>query len=274
VNTSDIMQVALDLGGFDEIPADSGIWVEGDNIWRVLVGLDVGAAELKIARDLGFDAVVAHHPVRRRGFAEVFLRHWEFMREAGVPDAAIRAAIEDRAAGMRYSEGNHNDDHVISVARLLQMPFLNAHLPLDEYGRRVLVETIGSCQRRDPDVTAGAIATAIGQLPSFQRSAVKPLVVYGSADARAGRVAVSIGAGTNGGHAVARAFFNHGTDTVVYMHLAPEDLSRLREAGPPGNLITTGHMAGDSIGIDAFVRELRRRGLEVTTFSGVDTPDE
>jgi hypothetical protein len=174
---------------------------------------------------------------------------------------------------MRYAEGNHNDDHVISVARLLKIPFLNVHVPLDEYGRRVLVDMISRYQREFPDATAGDITAAIGSLPSFQRSPVKPLVVYGSPEARAGRVAVSIAAGTNGGHAVAAAFFNHGIDTVIYMHLAPEDLSRLREAHLPGTLITTGHMAGDSIGIDAFVQELRRRGLEVTTFSGVDTPD-
>jgi putative NIF3 family GTP cyclohydrolase 1 type 2 len=272
LNTREIMQVGLDLGGFDDVPADSGIWVAGEDIQRVLVGIDVGTAELKIAKDLGFDAVVAHHPVRRRGFSQIFLRHWELMRQAGVPDEAIRAAIEERAMGMRLSEGNHNDDHVVSVARLLAMPFLNIHLPLDEYGRRTIVQAVAQVQQDDPRITAGQVATAIGQLPSFQRSPAKPLVVYGSADAPAGRVAVSIASGTNGGHAVASAYFNHGVDTVIYMHVAPEDLARLRDSGVRGNLIITGHMAGDSIGIDAFVGELRRRHLEVTTFSGVDTP--
>ena len=56
--------------------------------------------------------------------------------------------------------------------------------------------------------------------------------------------------------------------------LTAEDLARLRAGGVAGTIITTGHMPGDSIGIDAFVRELRARGLEVTTFSGVDTPLE
>lgn len=274
VNTYQIMQVALDLGGFDEVPADSGIWVEGDNLERVLVGLDVGPAELKIARDLGFDAVIAHHPVRRRGFVQVFLRHWELMREAGVPDTAIRAAIEERALAMRLAEGNNNDDHVVSVARLLGMPFLNVHLPLDEYGRQVIARTVSRFQREQPEATAGQLAAAIGQLPSFQRSPIKPLVVYGSADAPAGRVVASIAAGTNGGHAVASAYFAHGIDTVIYMHVAAEDLARLRHDGARGNLIITGHLPGDSIGIDAFVQELRRRGLEVVTFSGVDTPLE
>ena len=272
MNTQQIMQIALDLGSFSTVPADSGIWVEGSGIRRVLVGMDVGPAELLLARQLGFDAVVAHHPVRRAGFWRVFERHRELMREAGVPDEAIDRAISARSAGMRLSEYNTNDDHVISVARLLGLPFLNAHLPLDEYGRQVLMETVARCQRANPSSTAAQVAAAIGQLPSFQRTGVEPLVVYGSELAPAGRVVVSIAAGTNGGHAVASAYFAHGVDTVVYMHLAPEDLERLRQESRPGNLIVTGHQPGDAIGLDAFVRALRQRGLEVATFSGVDTP--
>ena len=56
------------------------------------------------------------------------------------------------------------------------------------------------------------------------------------------------------------------------MHIAPEDLARLGQNGRPGALIVTGHVPGDNVGIDAFVTQLRQRGLEVETFSGVDTP--
>jgi putative NIF3 family GTP cyclohydrolase 1 type 2 len=274
MNTADLMQIALDLGGFPEIPADSGIWVEGDHLRRVLIGLDVGTAELLMARQLGFDAVVAHHPVQRRGFWKVFERHWELMRAAGLPDDAIRAAIETRSAGMRLAEHNTNDDHVVSVARLLGMPFLNCHLPLDEYTRRVLIRTVAECQQANPNATAGQVAEAIGQLPSFERSWLKPLVAHGSADAPAGRVVASIASGTNGGYSVAEAYLTHGVDTVIYMHIQPEDRERLRREGVRGNLIITGHAPADSIGVDAFVQALRRRGLEVETFSGVDTPVE
>ena len=274
MNTAKLMQIALDLGGFAEIPADSGVWVEGDHLRRVLVGLDVGPAELIMARQLGFDAVVAHHPVRRRGFWKVFERHWELMRAAGVPDEAIRAAIETRSAAMRLAEHNTNDDHVVSVARLLAMPLLNCHLPLDEYTRQVLIRTVDEYQESNPDATAGQVAAAIGELPSFRRSWLEPIVAYGSADAPAGRVVASIAAGTNGGFAVAEAYLTHGADTVIYMHIQPDDLERLRRERVPGNLIITGHGPADSIGVDAYVQELRRRGLEVETFSGVDTPVE
>lgn len=268
------MQLALDLGGFNEVPPDSGIWVEGRALRRVLVGLDVGPSELSLAHALGFDAVIAHHPVQRRGFWRVFERHRELMRAAGVPEAAISAAIDERAAALRLAEHNANDDHVVSVARLLGIPFLNIHLPLDEYTRRQLIAAVEACQRANPNATVEDIARAIGQLPSFRRSPLKPLVVYGSPAAPAGRVAVSIAAGTNGGYPVAAAYLRHGIDTVIYMHIQAEDLQRLRQDEVPGALIITGHVPGDNVGMDALVRALRARGLEVTTFSGVDTPAE
>ena len=58
---------------------------------------------------------------------------------------------------------------------------------------------------------------------------------------------------------------------VVYIHIDAGDLQRLRTDGG-GNLIITGHLAGDSLGFTPFLAALRARGLEVTTFSGVIEP--
>lgn len=61
-------------------------------------------------------------------------------------------------------------------------------------------------------------------------------------------------------------------DTVVYIHIDYGELQRLRAEGR-GNLIVTGHLAGDSLGFTPFIAELRKRGVEVTTFSGAIEPD-
>ena len=37
VNTKEIMDIALKLVGFDSVPADSGIYVEGKNIKKILL---------------------------------------------------------------------------------------------------------------------------------------------------------------------------------------------------------------------------------------------
>lgn len=41
------------MAGLLEIPGDSAILVPGENIKKVMVGVDIGVAELLLAKDLG-----------------------------------------------------------------------------------------------------------------------------------------------------------------------------------------------------------------------------
>lgn len=61
-NTSQIMNMALEMIDIEGIPADSAIYNSGSGIKKVLMGIDMGLAELALAKELGCDAVVAHHP--------------------------------------------------------------------------------------------------------------------------------------------------------------------------------------------------------------------
>ena len=62
VSTEDIMKLSLKLAGLKSIPADSVIHVSGDNVKKVLFAIDAGVPELLLAKEQGFDAVIAHHP--------------------------------------------------------------------------------------------------------------------------------------------------------------------------------------------------------------------
>ncbi|MBI4492761.1 MAG: hypothetical protein HY690_08230 [Chloroflexi bacterium] len=273
MNTDEIMHLALELSGFTEVPGDSGTWYPGANIRRVLVGIDAGPAELKIAKDLGFDLLIAHHPVERAGFWKVFLRQVDFLKEAGMGEAEALQVIDERLEALKLQAHVTNNDHVPSVARLLGMPFMNLHVPLDEIGRRTVRARVDALLAANPSATVGELVDDLEQMDPFNRAATRIEVPYGRRANRAGRVVVGMAAATNGGFPVARALFEHGVDTVLYMHIAPEDLKKLRESGLRGSLVVVGHIAGDSLGLDAFVRALRQRGLEVVTFSGIDTPE-
>jgi hypothetical protein len=85
----------------------------------------------------------------------------------------------------------------------------------------------------------------------------------------AGRVAVGMAGYTNGGMDVLRAYFDAGVGTVLMMHFPEADLKEAREQKLAGNLIVTGHMASDSIGINVYLDELERRGLEVVRTGGI-----
>src|SRR2546429_187564 len=115
-------------------------------------------------------------------------------------------------------------------------------------------------------------SAVLESMPEFHSALTRIVVRMGKADHALGKWAVHHGAGTNGGLPVARAAFDHGIDTVFYIHIDAGALRRLWEAygrEGPRNLVVTGHVASDSIGINVLVRELRARGLRVDTYSGI-----
>lgn len=63
MNTDEIMALALSMVGFQEIPTDSEIHVPGEGIRKILFGIDIGSAELLMAKDQRYDLVISHHPV-------------------------------------------------------------------------------------------------------------------------------------------------------------------------------------------------------------------
>lgn len=269
MDTDELMQIALDLVGFDAVPEDSAIYVPGENIRRVLFGLDIGTAELLMAHQLGYDAVIAHHPVGvwHRAW-RVFERHVDLLMKAGVPEGAARAAVAPKLESLRVEGQARNDEQVPMAARRLGIPFLNIHCPLDEMGRRVMQTTVDQALAADPQAALGRVAAALASLPAARRATTEVLVALGDAAAGAGRVMVAHGALTNGGFHVARAYFEAGVDTVVYIHVLPGDLERLRADGG-GQLIVTGHVVGDAVGIEPYIEALRAQGLQVDVLSQV-----
>ena len=95
----------------------------------------------------------------------------------------------------------------------------------------------------------------------------------GSSENLLGKWIVAMAGGTNGGAGVAKAYFNAGYSTVFYMHLGAADKKELSSYDGAGNLVATGHISSDSVGIAPFVHALRERGLDVTPMSGVFVPE-
>ncbi len=272
LSTDEIMRIALDMADMLHAPADSAIYVEGSNLQKVMFGIDIGAAELMLAKELGCDGVIGHHPVggtATLNFPEVLTRHVELMVEHGVPTPVARDAIQAMLTRALLRSQAANFDHVPSVARLLNLPFLNVHLPLDEVGRRMMVETIDThLQTLDRDPLVQDAIDALNGMPEFANAQTRIMVPVGAVDRPLGRIAIVHGAGTNGGYPVAKAYFDSGIDTVLYIHVAPEEAQRLR-ADTNGNLIVSGHISSDMIGINPFVAKLEEAGVEVIRMSGL-----
>jgi putative NIF3 family GTP cyclohydrolase 1 type 2 len=258
------------MAGLREIPGDTAIHHPGGGIRRLLVGIDLRGPELALAKDLGFDAVLTHHPVgvATLNFHRVLRRHVDQMMAAGVPAAVAEAAIAETADGRRVLDSMSNYDHDPSIARLLDMPYLNIHTPLDEIGRQRLATAVESLSPRA--TVDDLVRHFLETFEEFRVAATRIETLVGGMSRRLGRAMVSHAAGTNGGYPVGKAYFEHGVDTLVYIHCRPDDARRLAaEFGEKKTLVVTGHIASDSVGINPYVDRLRDEGLEVTTASGV-----
>lgn len=264
MNTKELMQIALDMAGMKDIPGDSAIYVEGENIKNVLFGVDMGVPELMLAHELGYDCVLAHHPQGERAFLryhEVLWKHKDQLMKAGVPEDVAEKAVNPMIEPAQVTSQSRNLYHAPSVAEMLKMPYLNIHNPLDELGRRIMDEKVQKLT--DDHSTVKDVVRALKTLKEFKTASTEILVPLGDLDNEAGKVVVAHGAGTNGGYSVAKAYFDHGVGTVIYIHINPPDLAKLKEYGK-GNLIISGHIASDMVGINPYLRELEKRGVEVS----------
>jgi len=265
VNTEEIMNLSLKLADLREVPEDSGIYVKGTNIKKILFGIDAGVPELLLAKQMGFDAVIAHHPpggLSSINFHHVFKRHIQQMVLAGVPKEEAENAVKKKLEQLEVEAHTRNYAHAIDVAKILKMPYMNIHTPLDEVGRRIMSEQI---QRRiRENSTVQDVIYALEELPEFKNATTKIKIRLGKAENLAGKVVVSHGAGTNGGYEVANAYFRYGVRTVIYIHISPGDLEKLKTENL-GNLVVTGHIASDSVGINPFIKELENKKISVTS---------
>ena len=260
MNTQDIMRAALRQAHFKTIPADSGIHVKG-RIRKALVSIDVGTSELLLAKTLGCDGVISHHPAggtaRLEGY-KVFERHVDQLTGAGVPRNVAEEAVSPKYNQLEIQHHPDNYDQTPTAAKKLGLGLLTIHSPCDEIGRRILVKHTKGVDEKS---TVGQLQSRIRELPEYKKAETKIEVRLGSARNKMGKLAVSHAAYTNGGYDVAKAYYNNGVGTITYIHISDADLSKLRADGR-GNMLVLGHIASDWLGINPLLRELERNGVE------------
>ncbi|HJY09410.1 MAG TPA: Nif3-like dinuclear metal center hexameric protein [Nitrososphaeraceae archaeon] len=261
VDTNEILEIALDMVDWNSIPADTAVHVHGKNIKKVMLMIDVTTADLMLAKNLGCDAVITHHPIGKASinFYKVIDRHIDYMIENGISEKTARLSVMDLRRRIEIRNHTQIYSSVIDSAKILNMPLVNIHQPCDEYARRMISERI---QERDPNLVS-EIITALEEIPEFKKAETKIQVAYGQPDTYVGKWIAVIAAGTNGGYLVARNYFENGISTVLYFHIDYNDLVKLRESNVKGNLVILGHLAGDSIGMNALGNKLENEGMQV-----------
>jgi putative NIF3 family GTP cyclohydrolase 1 type 2 len=271
----ELLQWTAELAGFDEVPADSQVYLENTgDARRVLFGIDTSIAELMFAKQSGYDALIAHHPLGEQAvtdFHKVVQRQVEQMTAAGVDKSLATTAVSQRLERPHRARHMSNINALVDTGRLIGLPFCNIHLACDEIGRQLIAKCVAS--KTGPDATVGDAIAALNSFTEIRNGLTTPEAWVGGDGNLLGKWVVAMAGGTNGGYPVFSEYWNAGVNTIFAMHCAEDDLAKLRaHAGPQQNLVVTGHMATDSIGINRVIAAMEERGISVTRTSGIVAP--
>ena len=269
MNTQQLMDSALALAGLSEMPQDCGISVEGSNIKRVLMGVDMDTSELLLAKELGFDCVVTHHPRNINvDMLKVMDRHILKLEELGIPRNRSQKLLAERREELGYARHVSNSRRTESAAKLLNMPFMSIHTPADIIGEEYVQKFLDDKFAGKPETKVQDVVDALEEIGEYKNSLRKPAIRVGAKDSYAGKIYVLMSGLTGPGPDILKAYFDAGVGTLVMMHIPQKDVKPLKEQ-KIGNVLIAGHMSSDSLGLNRIAKKWNESGVEVTMMSGI-----
>lgn len=270
----EMYQIVLDLVGLETMPEDSGIvYDNGKEVKKVLAGIDMDTTMLILAKQLGFDCVVQHHPagILNPNVSELFGRdHMKKLMECGVPinEAQKLAYANDKKR--RQGMHSRNRTQMRDAAKLLDISNLAFHTPADMLAERYTQQRMDALSQRNPRCTVQDVIDELMTIREYKEAleGQQPEVWVGSKDSFAGRIYVEmygVGAPTLDEYI---ACSNAGIGTFVGMHATPEVVEGMQKHGK-SNIIIAGHMASDSLGFNQILDAWEAKGVEIVRINGI-----
>lgn len=238
-------------------------------IKKILAGIDMEGDEIFLAERLGVDLIIAHHP-RGKGLvnlADVMHLQAEIYAQYGVPINVAEGIQKPRIDEVSRGTNPINHYRPIDITRLLKISYINVHTPADNLVANFLKKKIAALK---PEYV-GDILKFLKEIPEYAE-AVKlgtgPRLFTGHPENRCGKVAVTeITGGTEPSPKIYEKMAQAGIGTIIGMHQSEEHKKEAEAAHL--NVIIAGHMSSDSIGMNLFLDELEKRGIEIVPCSGL-----
>ena len=269
MNTQQLMDIALKTAGLSEMPADCGIMVPGENIKKVLFGVDMDTPEILLAKQLGYDCVISHHPRNTEtDLLKVLDTHVDKLEALGVPRNRSQKRLAERREEIAYNLHVSNTRRSESAAQLLGMPYMCIHQPADIISENVVQKHLDAKFAGKNLTKVSEVMDALEEIGEYKNSYRKPVLRAGSKESYAGKIYVLMSGFTGPGDKILKEYFEAGVGTLVMMHIPEKDAKAIKEQAI-GNVIIAGHLSSDSIGMNIIAEEWKKQGVETTMMSGV-----
>lgn len=239
-------------------------------IKKILTGIDIDGEEILLAKDLGdIDLVLSHHPRGKAlaGLDDVMQLQIDLLAQYGVPvniaENLLKKRIEEVARGI--APANHN--RPVDTAKILNIPYLCVHTPADNLVARFLEEKL----KKDNPQTVEEIIQSLKDVPEYKEAIQRgagPRIFVGAEENRVGKIVLTeITGGTEGAAEIYEKLAQAGGGTIVGMHMSEKHREEAEKAHI--NVVIAGHISSDSIGLNLFLDELEKRGIEILPCSGL-----
>lgn len=245
---------------------------EDREVKTVYVAVDAGPAELLLVDNLNksgkkIDAIIMHHPTgpgayNLTGVVDIQKYNWErYGVDKKAADRIYKKMVEEK--DMETRAGNYLA--VENAAGFLDIPVLCMHTAIDNIVQ-VFFENIIKDNDTDTVQDVFNIIDSIHEVGAASQYGAGPYIV-GDGGGLSGKIMVDMTGGIDPDSQIFHYLKEAGINTLVGMHYGEDNVKAIIKNKI--NLVISGHMASDSIGINKYCDMLEDRGLNIIAGAGL-----
>lgn len=260
----------FDQETLDNPYSDSRLLVDNnlEDIKKVMIGIDIGGAELLLADKEKADLVISHHP-HGKALADlhsVMDLQSQVLASYGLPINIAESVIKPRIQEISRKLSPENHNRAVDMAKILKLDFMCSHTPCDNLATNFIINLI---EDKKPEFVEDLL-NLLQEVPEYQEASklkAGPKLFAGSKENSCGKIAVTeFTGGTEGSKDIYKKMAQYGIGTVVGMHMSEEHRKEAEKHHI--NVIIAGHMSSDSLGVNLFADKLEKQGIEIIPVAG------
>lgn len=262
----------FDLESFENPYSDSRILniAEDKEIKRILAGIDIEPAEILLAKEIGnIDLIVSHHPLGKAlaNLSAVMELQCDVLNQYGVPINIAEGLMREKISEVARGLNKLNHQRTVDAAKILGFNLMCLHTVCDNLAAKFLREGIEK-QNFDRIEDLMKFLKEIPEYGEATKNGAGPKIFVGNPENHCGKIAITeITGGTEGSSKLYEKMAIVGIGTIVGMHISEEHKKEAEAANL--NVVISGHIATDSLGLNLFLDELEKQGVEIIPCSGL-----
>ncbi len=239
-------------------------------IKRILVGIDIEPAEILLAKEISnIDLIISHHPlgIGLANLHEVMDLQTDVLNQYGVPINIAEGLMKERISEVARGINAVNHQRTVDAAEILGFNLICLHTACDNLAAKFLKDKI----EKENLERIEDLMNLLKEIPEYKKAnefGAGPKIFVGSEENRCGKISVAeITGGTEPGPKIYEKMAQAGIGTILGMHMKEENKKEAETANI--NVVIAGHISSDSLGVNLFLDELEKHGIEIVPCSGL-----